>query len=447
MSFEAFGLNASIMAGITSLGYKTPTPVQSKTIPDALAGKDIMGLAQTGTGKTAAFALPMLNRLIATPALKTSSGRKAVRALIVAPTRELAEQIDENIRELGKRTPLSSMTIYGGASVYNQMKKLHRGVDIIVACPGRLLDHINQGNVDLSAVEILVLDEADRMLDMGFLPDIKRIVKHLPVKRQTMLFSATMPDDIRKLTSQLMNNPVISQVDMSMPAKTVSHALYPVEEHLKTSFLLKLLRDIESESVLVFTRTKHRAKRVTDRLQKDGFKATPLQGNMTQGRRDESLRGFKSGKYQILVATDIAARGVDVSSISHVINYDIPDTADAYTHRVGRTGRAARTGEAFTFVTNADKAAVRMFERVMGVKLRSRQLEGFDYSAPAPKKQAQSPGYTVTTRKPAVPAEGKYKSASGKPATPYGRSKPAQYRAAGRGPNKATGRATSRRAS
>jgi ATP-dependent RNA helicase RhlE len=433
MSFEAFGLKASIMAGITSLGYKTPTPVQAKTIPDALAGRDVMGLAQTGTGKTAAFALPMLNHLLDSPGDKGRSTRKAVRALIVAPTRELAEQIDENIRELGKRNPLKSMTIYGGSSVYNQMKKLQRGVDIIVACPGRLLDHINQRNVDLSSVEMLVLDEADRMLDMGFLPDIKRIVKHLPLKRQTMLFSATMPDDIRKLTSQLMNNPVVTQVDHSMPAKTVSHALYPVQEHLKTPFLLKLLRDIESESVLVFTRTKHRAKRVTDKLQKDGFKATPLQGNMTQGRRDKSIRGFKSGKYQILVATDIAARGVDVSSISHVINYDMPDTADAYTHRVGRTGRAARTGEAFTFVTDADKSSVRSFERIMGVKLKSRELEGFDYNAPAPKKQAQTSRYAPAAHKPAVTIEGKYKSGSRKQAAAhYGRSKPVHQRAASR---------------
>jgi len=429
MSFEAFGLNASIMAGIKSLGYTTPTPVQSKTIPDALTGQDVMGLAQTGTGKTAAFVVPMLNRLLNSPA----SPRKAVRALIVAPTRELAEQIDESIRELSKRTTLKSMTIYGGASAYNQIAKLRKGVDIIVACPGRLLDHINQGNVNLSSVEVLVLDEADRMLDMGFIPDIRRIVKHLPVKRQTLLFSATMPDDIRKLTRQLMNNPVISQVDHSMPAKTVSHALYPVSEHLKTPFLLRLLRDIESESVLVFTRTKHRAKRVTDKLLRDGFKATPLQGNMTQGRRQESLNGFKSGKYQILVATDIAARGVDVSSISHVINYDIPDTADAYTHRVGRTGRALRTGEAFTFVTNADKPAVRLFERVMGMKLKSRELEGFDYNMPAPKKGPQAPRHNTAARKPAVSVEGKYKNGSRKPAaSPYGKSKSNHHRAASR---------------
>jgi ATP-dependent RNA helicase RhlE len=406
MSFEAFGLDASILSGIRSLGYKTPTPVQSKTIPNTLTGRDVMGLAQTGTGKTAAFVLPMLNRLANTPA----GTRKAVRALIVAPTRELAEQIDENIRVLGKGTRLKSMTVYGGASVYNQVKKLRKGVDIVVACPGRLLDHINQGNVDLSSVEMLVLDEADRMLDMGFLPDIRKILGHVPAKRQTLLFSATMPDDIRKLSKQIMERPVIVQVDHSMPAKTVSHALYPVPEHLKTPFLLKLLRKIESESVLVFTRTKHRAKRVTDKLQKDGFMATPLQGNMTQGRRQESLNGFKSGKYQILVATDIAARGVDVSNISHVINYDMPDTADAYTHRVGRTGRAARTGEAFTLVTHADKPTVKSFERIMGMKLASRELEGFDYNVPAPRKQAPALRHNPAARKKAVANCGRVKS-------------------------------------
>ncbi|MCK4911645.1 MAG: DEAD/DEAH box helicase, partial [Thermodesulfovibrionales bacterium] len=223
------------------------------------------------------------------------------------------------------------------------------------------------------------------------LPDIKKILKRVPASRQTLLFSATMPDDIRRLSRQIMNDPKIAQVDHSMPAKTVSHALYPVQEHLKTPFLISLLKNIESESVLVFTRTKHRAKRVTDKLQRDGFKATPLQGNMTQNRRQESLNGFKSGKYQILVATDIAARGVDVANISHVINYDMPDTADAYTHRVGRTGRAARTGEAFTFVTHADKPTVRSVERIMGLKLASRELEGFDYNMPAPRRQAPAP--------------------------------------------------------
>ncbi len=415
MSFEEFGLNASILAGIRSLGYTTPTPVQSKAIPNTLLGHDVMGLAQTGTGKTAAYVLPMLNRLNNVSRGTGSTARKKVRALIVAPTRELADQIDKAIKAMGKRTPFKSMAIYGGASFTNQENKLRKGVDIIVACPGRLLDHINQGKADLSSVEMLVLDEADRMLDMGFIPDIRKILRHVPGKRQTLLFSATMPDDIRTLTKQIMNRPVIVQVDHSMPAKTISHALYPVAEHLKTTFLIRLLRDIESKSVLVFTRTKHRAKRVTDRLQRDGFKATPLQGNMTQGRRQESLSGFRNGKYRILVATDLAARGMDISSISHVINYDMPDTADAYTHRVGRTGRAARTGEAFSLVTQADKSTVQSFERTMGIELVIRELEGFDYNMPASRKQVSAFGHNTSPRKQA--------------AAPYGRNKSSHYRA------------------
>jgi ATP-dependent RNA helicase RhlE len=415
VSFEEFGLNESILAGIRSLGYTTPTPVQSKAIPNTLLGHDVMGLAQTGTGKTAAYVLPMLNRLNNVSRGTGSTARKKVRALIVAPTRELAEQIDKAIKAMGKRTPFKSMAIYGGASFTNQENKLRQGVDIIVACPGRLLDHINQGKADLSSVEMLVLDEADRMLDMGFIPDIRKILRHVPGKRQTLLFSATMPDDIRTLTKQIMNRPVIVQVDHSMPAKTISHALYPVAEHLKTTFLIRLLRNIESKSVLVFTRTKHRAKRVTDRLQRDGFKATPLQGNMTQGRRQESLSGFRNGKYRILVATDLAARGMDISSISHVINYDMPDTADAYTHRVGRTGRAARTGEAFSLVTQADKSTVQSFERTMGIELVIRELEGFDYNMPASRKQVSAFGHNTAPRK--------------QTAAPYGRNKSSHYRA------------------
>jgi len=381
------------MSGIKAAGYQTPTPVQSKTIPAILEGRDVMGLAQTGTGKTAAFVLPMLQRMMKAAGGKNTN-RRNIRSLIIAPTRELAEQIHENIAALGKWTPFQSMTIYGGASSYNQVKKLNRGVDIVVACPGRLLDHINQGNVDLSSVDMLVLDEADRMLDMGFLPDIRRIVRYVPSHRQTLMFSATMPDDIRTLSGQLMKNPVVLQVDHCMPAKTVSHALYPVAEHLKTPFLLTLLKSIESESILVFTRTKHRAKRVTDRLKKDGLRATPLQGNMTQSNRQKSIQGFRSGEYQILVATDIAARGMDISSISHVINYDIPDTVDAYTHRVGRTGRAARTGEAFTFVTQDDSAAIKSFERAIGTKLDMRTLEGFNYTVAAPETTRGPKGRT-----------------------------------------------------
>jgi ATP-dependent RNA helicase RhlE len=326
-----------------------------------------MGLAQTGTGKTAAFALPILERLIKGP-------RGSVRALIIAPTRELAEQIHEAIGALGRQTKLRSITIYGGVGVNPQIQKLRAGVDIVVACPGRLLDHINQGTIDLSRIEVLVLDEADRMFDMGFLPDIRRILKHVPAKRQTLLFSATMPDDIRKLAHEVLHNPVTVQVGHTAPVNTVSHALYPVPQHLKTALLLELLKHTDTDSVLIFTRTKHRAKRVGQQLEKAGYRAASLQGNLSQNKRQAALDGFRDGSFQILVATDIAARGIDVSSISHVINYDMPDTADAYTHRIGRTGRAAKTGDAFTFITREDEDMVRSIERVLGEMVERRTL-------------------------------------------------------------------------
>ena len=382
MKFEPFKFHASITSGIKALGYTTPTPIQTQAIPPVLEGRDVMGLAQTGTGKTAAFVLPILQRLLQGP-------RGRVRALIIAPTRELAEQIHVAIVALGRDTRLHSLTIYGGVSVNPQVQKLRAGVEIVVACPGRLLDHLNQRTIDLSHVEVLVLDEADRMFDMGFLPDIRKIIKQVPVKRQTLLFSATMPDDIRRLVQEVLHNPVTVQVDHTAPANTVSHALYPVEQHLKTSLLMELLKHTDTESILIFTRTKHRAKRIGQQLEKAGYKAASLQGNLSQNRRQAALDGFRDGSYQILVATDIAARGIDVSSISHVINYDIPDTTDAYTHRIGRTGRAAKTGDAFTFVTHEDEPLVRSIERVLGAKIERRTLKDFDYKKAAPARDAE----------------------------------------------------------
>ncbi len=382
MKFQAFNLHPQVAAGITAAGYVTPTPIQVQAIPPVLEGHDVMGLAQTGTGKTAAFVLPILHRLM-------QGERKHVRALIVAPTRELAEQIHETINNLGLQTRLKSATIYGGVGFNPQVEKLRRGAEIVVACPGRLLDHLEQRTINLSRVEVLVLDEADRMFDMGFLPDIRKIIKHIPAKRQTLLFSATMPDDIRKLAHDILDKPVTVQVDHTAPANTVSHALYPVDQHLKTALLMELLKHTDTESVLIFTRTKHRAKRVGQQLERAGYRATSLQGNLSQNRRQEALDGFRSGKFQILVATDIAARGIDVSSISHVINYDMPDTADAYTHRIGRTGRAAKTGDSFTFVTREDEETVRSIERVLGKKVKRCLLEGFDYKSPAPARDAE----------------------------------------------------------
>ena len=379
MKFTSFSFHPAVAAGITAAGYTTPTPIQIQAIPPVMAGRDVMGLAQTGTGKTAAFALPLLHRLAHGP-------RGRVRALVVAPTRELAEQINDSILLLGRQTRLRSITVYGGVGVNPQIEKLKQGVEIVVACPGRLLDHMSQGTIDLSALELLVLDEADQMFDMGFLPDIRRILKQLPPQRQTLLFSATMPPEIRGLAREILHDPVTVQVDQVAPAATVTHALYPVPQHLKTPLLMELLRHTDTESVLIFTKTKHRAKRVGEQLEKAGYTAASLQGNLSQNRRQAAMEGFRSGAFQILVATDIAARGIDVSQVSHVINYDIPDTTEAYIHRIGRTGRAAKSGDAFTMVTDDDSSMVRAIEKVLGAQIERRSVTGFDYSIPAPRK-------------------------------------------------------------
>jgi ATP-dependent RNA helicase RhlE len=382
MKFQTFQFHPHVAAGVAAAGYITPTPIQAQAIPPVMLGRDVMGLAQTGTGKTAAFVLPILERLLKGP-------RGPVRALVIAPTRELAEQIHATIGSLGRQTRLRSITMYGGVAGNLQVEGLKRGADIVVACPGRLIDHINQRTIDLSHLEVLVLDEADRMFDMGFLPDIRRIIKHLPASRQTLLFSATMPDDIRRLTREVLKTPITLQIDPTVPVGTVTHVLYPVEQHLKTTLLLELLRHTDTESVLIFTRTKHRAKRVGQQLEKAGYQAASLQGNLSQNRRQAALDGFRDGSYRILVATDIAARGIDVSSISHVINYDMPDTTDAYIHRIGRTGRAAKTGDAFTFITQDDETMVRGIERVMGEKVERRTLKNFEYKKPAPARDTE----------------------------------------------------------
>ncbi|WP_347273717.1 DEAD/DEAH box helicase [Candidatus Kuenenia sp.] len=375
-NFQAFNFNSNIVAGIESVGYVTPTPIQLQAIPLILEGTDVMGLAQTGTGKTAAFVLPILHRLM-------QGERGKIRALVVVPTRELAEQVLQDFKTLGSKTSLRSISIYGGVSITQQINRLRSGVEIVVACPGRLLDHMKQRTIDLSKVEVLVLDEADHMFDMGFLPDIRKIIKCLSHKRQTLLFSATMPDEIRKLAQEALTKPVTVQLGKTAPASTVKHALYPVKQHLKIPLLLKILQHTDTQSVLIFTRTKYRAKSLGDRLIRAGYKATSFQGNLSQPQRQAALGGFRNGAYQILVATDIAARGIDISQISHVINYDIPDTPEAYVHRIGRTGRAARTGDAFTLVTEEDKAMVRSIENILGSRIERYTLENFDYSVPA----------------------------------------------------------------
>ena len=374
--FNTFDLHPNVAAGAAAAGFTTPTPIQAQAIPTVLKGRDVMGLAQTGTGKTAAFVLPILNHLI--------KGRRGVlRALIVAPTRELAEQIHDAIGVLGRKTRLRSATTYGGVNINPQIKQLRRGVDILVACPGRLLDHIGRGTVNLSRLEVLVLDEADQMFDMGFLPDIRRIIARVPRERQTLLFSATMPHEIRHLSVETLTQPVTVKVGRTAPATTVSHALYPVAQHLKTDMLMELLRSTDTESVLVFTRTKHRAKRLGEKLGKAGYCSASLQGNLSQNRRKAALDGFRDGTFHILVATDIAARGIDVTQVSHVINYDIPNTPEAYIHRIGRTGRATRTGDAFTLATDDDHSMVRSIERILGGPLERKHLDDFDYRAPA----------------------------------------------------------------
>ena len=383
LNFEQFSLDPHITAAVKAVGYTTPTPIQRQAIPIVLEGRDVMGLAQTGTGKTAAFVLPILQRLTKGP-----SGR--VRALILAPTRELAEQIHQAIADLGRNSRVRSTTIYGGVSKHNQVAALRRGAEIIVACPGRLLDHLQDGMIDLSRVEVLVLDEADRMCDMGFLPDIRRIIMHLPPGRQTLFFSATMPGDIRSLANNILKNPVPVQIGAMAPVETVSHSLYPAPEAFKPGLLLAVLRRTPTGRVLIFTRTKRRARNLALNLEKNGYRAAALQGNMTQNRRQAAIDGFRGGKYDILVATDIAARGIDVTRISHVINYDMPDTADAYIHRIGRTGRAHETGEAFTFNTPADELIVCDIERVLGSRIERRSLPGNDrHDAVLPSRPAQ----------------------------------------------------------
>ena len=374
VSFEQFSLDARIMSGVKAAGYSVPTPIQQKSIPVTMAGGDVMGIAQTGTGKTAAFLLPILDRLTRGPLRRT-------RALIIAPTRELAEQIREECEKLAKRTKIRAISVYGGVGKNPQVKALRSGAEIVVACPGRLLDLMNEGHVDLRAVEVLVLDEADRMFDMGFLPDIKRIINKLPRNRQSLFFSATMPKEIRALADDYLDHPETVQIGIIAPAKTVTQALFAVPAEKRKDLLFELLPTLDSDQVLIFTRTKYRARNLARDLERAGYRASALQGNMSQNQRQKAIDGFKSGKIDILAATDIAARGIDVSNITHVINFDIPDTVDAYTHRIGRTGRAKRNGEAFTFVVPDDRNMVRDIERMLNITIERRALEGFEYGS------------------------------------------------------------------
>lgn len=351
MNFKEFNFKNEIMAQIDAVGYKEATPIQAAAIPAILEGTDILGLAKTGTGKTAAFTLPILEKIA------TTKGKgKGVRALIIAPTRELAEQINNTVLQLGKQIGIKSLAVYGGTNIKKQTSILKSGVDIVVGCPGRILDHINQGNLGLTRLEFLVLDEADHMLDMGFLKDIEKIIKHTPKKKQTLFFSATMPKEIKNLAFKVLEKDHKTiEIEYKDPVKLIEHELYHVEFEDKKSVLVDLLKNTETESIIIFTNGKHKAKYLSKILVAKGFKAVHFQGNLSQNQRDEALSGFRSGKYNILVATDIAARGLDIPQVSHVINFDLPRTAEAFTHRSGRTGRANRNGNVISFASAEDK--------------------------------------------------------------------------------------------
>ena len=368
--FDQFGLNEAIVRGIRALGFETPRPIQSETIPAGLDGRDVLGLAQTGTGKTAAFALPLLERLL-------KAGGNNPRALVLAPTRELATQIAAETQALSKFTHLKVATVYGGVSIRSQLNALRKRPQIVVGCPGRVLDLLRQGMLRLREVETLVLDEADHMFDMGFLPDIRKILAALPARRQNLLFSATMPKEIRGLANDVLKNPKVVELADAAPAATIDHALYPVAELKKRDLLEHVLALDDCNSAIVFTRTKHRARHLADHLAKAGHRAVSLQGNMSQAQRDRAMSGFRARRFDILVATDIAARGIDVRGVSHVINFDVPNTPNAYTHRIGRTGRAEREGIACTFITTNDRGWVRDTERMIGSRIPLRQVEGF----------------------------------------------------------------------
>jgi len=373
--FSGLKLHPDLLKGIKELGFTRPTPIQGAAIPPALAGRDVLACAMTGSGKTAAFLLPILHKLIGRP-------RGVTRALVLTPTRELAAQILEDLNDLSVHTPITGAAVYGGVGMGPQEHAFRSGVDVLVATPGRLLDHFRMPYAKLARIEHLVLDEADRMLDMGFLPDIRRVLRHLPQKRQTLFFSATMPAPIVTLTREMLRNPESIQLDRKpAPAVGITQAVYPVPQELKSALLVTLLKRGEMREALVFTRTKHRANRLADYLARHGIIAERIHGNRSQPQRTEALAGFKSGKYRVLVATDIAARGIDVEALGHVVNFDVPMAAEDYIHRVGRTARAEMTGDAFTLVSPEEEGELRGIERMVGKRLPRVTVPDFDYKA------------------------------------------------------------------
>jgi len=384
MSFQSLGLSAALLRAVEEQGYTEPTPIQAKVIPFVLAGRDVMAGAQTGTGKTAGFTLPLLERLMAAGA---PTGRRHVRALILTPTRELAAQVGESVRTYGKHVPLKSTIVFGGVSINPQIAELRRGVDILIATPGRLLDIAQQRHVDLSRIETFVLDEADRMLDMGFLPDIRRVIALLPQRRQNLLFSATFPDDIRSLANKMLREPVSVEVGQrNAAAEKIEQAVYFADKGQKRGALSWLIGSGNWKQVLVFTRTKHGANRLAEQLVDDGLSATAIHGNKSQGARTRALADFKRGAVRVLVATDIAARGLDIDQLPHVVNYDLPEVPEHYVHRIGRTGRAGNEGLAISLVAHDERPLLKQIERLLGLQLPVRQLDGY-----APREQRPQP--------------------------------------------------------
>jgi ATP-dependent RNA helicase RhlE len=392
VTFKQLKLHPSLIQGVHDQGYDVPLPIQAQAIPAALEGRDLIACAPTGTGKTAAFLLPTLQHLLSGPARQT-------RALVLTPTRELALQVDDQVSHLVRHTSLKGIAVYGGVPLGAQRQALQAGATVVTATPGRLLDHVRRGWLDLGHVEVLVLDEADRMLDMGFLPDIRRILDYLPTQHQTLLFSATMPPGIVRLAASVLRDPVRVQIGAgTVPAAGITQTLYPVPEHLKKPLLLALLGEAGVESALVFTRTKRRTERLARQLTKSGIAAAQIHGDRSQGQRVAALEGFRAGRYRVLVATDVAGRGIDVEGISHVINYDMPDTVEGYVHRAGRTARVEAVGQAISLVTPADEPTVRAIERATGQIIKRRRLSHFDYAVEPPSYLGRPAAIALQTR-------------------------------------------------
>ncbi len=399
MPFKIFGLSDPLVQGILATGYTAPTEIQSQAIPAVIRGIDVIGCAQTGTGKTAAFVLPILDRL----SHERAGRKRAVRSLILTPTRELAVQIDRSILGYGRFTDLKALAVYGGVNINSQIGALRRGVDIVVATPGRLIDHIGRNTIQLSGVEVLVLDEADRMLDMGFVHDVRRIVGRLPKKRQTLLFSATISPEVQTLAADMLKSPKVIQIGRPRnPIDTITQHIYAVEKALKMDLLLHMIEDWRMFSVLVFSRTKYGADKINRRLKLAGVVAVAIHSGRTQNQRQRALDGFRNGKYQVMVATDIAARGIDVDGISHVINYDVPTHAEDYVHRIGRTGRAEATGDAITLVSSEEEKYLREVGKFIGRKLKAQKCKGFSYVM-SPPPEPKTPKSSKPSRRKELP--------------------------------------------